>query len=150
MVTITELSTELEKLRQILEVINQTFRQYLTDLFKSQKYTLLEIVNAVEEHGKGGIYAFFHPQTKDLIYIGQSYGIGKRINQHYTSERERFFNNIDRAIQRQPELADLLLPLKEQMDGIVVRYVIIDAEWERLSFEHVLIEMYAPPINEKR
>lgn len=137
-----------DNLKKVLENIEQKFYKYFINLFESVEYKIDTIKKSKDKHGQGGVYAFFHPINKELLYIGKTGGIGTRMTEHHGDKKGELHKIIDKTIKRKPELGAKLLPLKDNLGGIFVKYVIINEEWERIALEKILIDLLHPILNE--
>lgn len=87
-------------------------------------------------NGKPGVY-FVLNKNEDLLYIGQSNSIGRRLNEHFP-------NRDDKCTIAEPD--------KEKLKGAYYIYTTSCSEnngWERLSLEEYLIQYLNPPQNSK-
>ncbi|NHJ87522.1 MAG: hypothetical protein FK734_18825 [Asgard group archaeon] len=126
--------------------------------------TLNELIADLPE--KPGVYFFFH--EKEIIYIGKSVNLKKRISDHFRKGNNKFFKEVtfdkkfkpkqalsiwefrDRYIDNYPSLIyDKERKKKEKIiaNTTKIDYVITDTEEEALTLEGCLISAFRPVVN---
>lgn len=123
---------------QIKEAIEEYNTRYNTRFHIGDKYALFPICGeygyGVEWPGNGhsGVY-FVMNENDQLLYVGQSKDLGKRLYDHFPPKKE---NNICVCTFKET--------WSESPRYLYVATAPNDAIWERLSFEEFLIQKFNP------
>lgn len=131
-------NSSLEVIKKIKVALDEYNRLYNTnfELLEERKYNL---VPNDEEYGyndewpgnkHAGVY-FIMTKDNEILYIGQSQRIGKRLNEHFPSKSNGLCNVHKENWQKKPSYLYVILVHDER-------------KWERLSLEEFLIQKFKP------
>ncbi len=113
------------------------YLELLQSLMRKEPKTLEEVAKNKNDYNYPGVYVITRPDNDEVVYVGKTESIRKRMNDHLTSNGSSDLKEMLKENKCYPQ----------NPEEYYVRSIPIDNSRERGFFEHFVISVLKPPFN---